>query len=491
MTRASGTLVVLMLAAQTAGAQPSADTVSRLDLIALHAERIGRANGEAIWPGFRPDTIPLAFVLPTHGTALFNWRGTLPEGFAPLANPRNAAWRDQQALGAASTGASLGGRAVAQVVVSSLDPASLLPVAIHEAFHVFQAASVKPGRRFGRGENSFYVSSYPVFEVENEMMFMREGELLAQALRAPTLEEKRELARQFVAIRRARHLRLDDPYALFDRASEMNEGLAQYAQVRALELMANDAQVPAEWRPLALKQLSEEGARLGNLTRNVTQSFRLRYYSTGPAQARLLDALAGQAGWKRQMMDRNETLQDALARVSGLDALETRAFIRAAAASDTARAGAASRAAIASLRALRAAQVDSALAAPGILLELSARNLPSEDFGSCGFDPQNLLQVTVTKQLHTRWWRPCAGPSLVAELNVPAVHDRTDGTIRAVIGAEADVKITVGGKSVTLADGENLDAAADVRIEAPRASIQSARANISRIGMILRITPVP
>jgi hypothetical protein len=190
-------------------------------------------------------------------------------------------------------------------------------------------------------------------------------------------------------------------------------------------------------------------------------------------------------------MDRNETLQDALGRASGLDSAEVRAFARAATPADTARVAAASRAAIAGLISLRAAQVDSVLAAPGILLELSARELPSKDFGSCGFDPQNLFQVTATKQLHRRWWRPCSGPALVAELNVPAVHDRGDGTIRAVIGAEADVKITVGGKPVTLAEGETMEAAADLRVEAPRASVQSARATLSRRGIVLRVTPLP
>jgi hypothetical protein len=190
-------------------------------------------------------------------------------------------------------------------------------------------------------------------------------------------------------------------------------------------------------------------------------------------------------------MDRNETLQDALGRASGLDSAEVRALARAATSGDTARVAAASRAAIAHLISLRAAQVDSVLAVPGILLELSARELPSKDFGSCGFDPQNLFQVTPTKQLHRRWWRPCSGPALVAELNVPAVHDRGDGTIRAIIGAEANVKITVGGRPVTLTEGEKIDAGIDVRVEAPRASVHSARAQVMREGRTLRIIPAP
>jgi hypothetical protein len=318
----------------------------------------------------------------------------------------------------------------------------------------------------------------------------REGELLDQALRARGVQRKRELARQFVAVRRARHRRLDDSFAQFDRASEMNEGLAQYAQVRALDLMTRDLQLPSEWRALARKQLSEEDERLANLTGNVTQSFRLRFYSTGPAQARLLDVI-GVPGWKRTMMERNETLEDALARATGMNAVEDQALALATRAVDTIRVGASARAAVARLKALRAAQVDSVLSRPGILLVLSAAELPGKSFGSCGFDPQNLLQVSSTVQLHTRWWRPCAGKALVSEFNVPSVHDSGEGTIRAVIGAEGQVKITVAGQSVMLADGQRLDAATDVRVEAPRASVHSAHATLSRIGISLRITPLP
>jgi hypothetical protein len=482
---------LIFLAPLTTLAQPRADTLAKLDSVAQHLTRIGRASGEKIWPGFRPDTIPVAFVLPTHGSVVLNWPGAVPSGYDPIPGVRNALWKDQRALGAASMGVTLGGRSVAQVVVSSLDPSDLLPIAVHEAFHVFESASVKPGRRFGRQENAFYVSSYPVFDEANEMMFAREGELLLKALRATNTAAKRDFARQFVAVRRARHRHLDDAYSQFDHASEMNEGLAQYALLRTLEIMIADQSLPADWRALARKQLAAQDARLADLTGNVSQSFRLRYYSTGPAQARVLDALSPGSAWKQELVDRNETLQDALGRLSGLDALEARLLRLATLESDSIRVAAIARTGIERLRALRAAQVDSALARPGILLELSASRLSSKDFGSCSFDPQNLFQVTATMQLHARTWRPCSGAALVAEFNVPAVHDRAAGTIRAVIGTEDEVKITVGGAAVALNDGQTLTAAKDVKVEAPRATVQSATASVSRSGRVLRITPLP
>lgn len=177
--------------------------------------------------------------------------------------------------------------------------------------------------------------------------------------------------------------------------------------------------------------------------------------------------------------------------MSGLDAAEANALRLATPRADSIRVSAVAQTAVSRLKVLRAAQVDSVLTRPGVLLELSARELPSRDFGSCSFDPQNLLQVTATMQLHTRTWRPCSGSALVAEFNVPAVHDRTVGVIRAVIGTEAEVRITAAGSPVVINDGQTLSAAIDVKIEAPRATVQSARANVSRIGRTIHVTPLP
>lgn len=74
---------------------------------------------------------------------------------------------------------------------------------------------------------------------------------------------------------------------------------------------------------------------------------------------------------------------------------------------------------------------------------------------------------------------------------MPAVHDRSAGTIRAVIGSEAEVKISVGGAAVVLADGQAIAAAKEVRVDGPRATVKSARANLFRSGRLLRIMPLP
>lgn len=483
-------VVTLCVLSGAATAQPPLDTGRILDSVARQAVRLGPASGPRLWPGFRPDTIPALFVLPGKGSFLFNWRGELPPQYAAVPALPGAAWQESGALGAASTASELAGRNVAQVVVGAPDPASLLATLFHEAFHVLQRVSAGPGRKFGKGENSYYVATYPIFSEPNETLFALEGRILAAALETISLTRKRELAREFVAVRRTRHRRLDGSFSEFDRASELNEGLAEYILLQTLELQASDQSLPPTWRSSARRGMEAARQRLAGLTGNVTQSFRLRFYSTGPAQARLLDALAG-VGWKSRLLAENQYLDEALAEASGLDTGEQRAFAQAVAAFDSGSIRREATAGIERLQELRVRQVDSLLSQPGLLLELSADALPRKAFDICSFDPQNHLQVTPTMQIQTRWWRPCAGRALSAEFNVPSVIDTERGTIRAVIGPETEVQLTAGGKPLVLADGQTIPEALDVLLQAPRANVRAPRARVTREGRMLRIAPLP
>jgi len=490
--RAPTTFVVVTLGVLggSATAQPPLDTGRILDSVARQAVRLGRDHGPTLWPGFRPDTIPALFVLPGKGSFLFNWRGELPPQYTAVPGLPGAAWQESAALGAASTASELAGRNVAQVVVGTPDPASLLATLFHEAFHVLQRVTARAERKFGKGENSYYVATYPIFSESNETLFALEGRILAAALETPGLTRKRELAREFVAVRRTRHRRLDGSFSEFDRASELNEGLAEYVLVQTLELQASDPSLPPAWRTSSRHSMEAAGQRLAGLTGNVTQSFRLRFYSTGPAQARLLDALSG-AGWKSRLLAENQYLDEALAEASGLDAAEQRAVAEAVVAFDSAAIRREVTAGIARLQQLRTRQVDSLLSQPGLLLELSAAALPRRAFDICSFDPQNHLQVTPTMQIQTRWWRPCAGRALSGEFNVPSVIDTELGTIRAVIGPETDIRLTAGGTPVVLADGQTIPEALEVQLQAPRANVRAPKARLAREGRMLRITPLP
>ena len=93
--------------------------------------------------------------------------------------------------------------------------------------------------------------------------------------------------------------------------------------------------------------------------------------------------------------------------------------------------------------------------------------------------------------MQTRWWRPCVGSSFTSEFNVPSVHDDEAGTVRAVIGPMQDVKLTVSGSPATLTDGQVIDNAANVHLDAPRANVQAAHAKISLRGRKLQIAALP
>lgn len=468
--------IALLLAPRVCVAQAPLDSLKELATAAREARRIGADHGESIWPGYRPDTIPLSFVLPSKGDVLFGWRGTLPPGYVAIAELPGAAWRDRRALDAASTGTVLEGRRVAQVVAGTMDPALLVGTALHEAFHVFEAASRRFGRRFGEGENAMLISTYPVFDTDNESAFALEGRILAAALDAPSRSAKRELARWFVAVRRERHRRLPAEFAQFDQMSELNEGLAEYALVRALQIEVREG--PATWRADAARALASRRALLRELTGSENLSLRFRFYQTGPAEALLLDALAGPS-WKARIVADNSTLQDMLESTSRLDD----AFVAALAAArhatnmTTLRADATAR--IEQLKASRRLKADSLLAGPGLRLVLAADSLPGKNFNPCGYDPQNLLQVTPTVRIQMRWWKPCAGGPTNAEFNVPSVYDETAGTVTAMIGDEREIQLSSKGQPIALRDGEALH---DVRAFklASRASWRGSRPCSSR-----------
>ena len=490
MRSTTTTVVALLLLAVPLRAQPPADTAVILARVGDEVRRLGAAHGEAIWPGFRPDTVPLIFALPGRGTLLVGWSGALPAGYAPVSGIPRAAWKDEGALGAASTGTSIDGRPAAQIRVRTLRATELVPTAVHEAFHVFQKSAQRPDRRFGRGESPMLVSRYPIFDARNEAEVSLEGRLLADALRARSSADVRSRVHEFLAVREARQRRLGAELAEFEAMAELNEGLAEYALVSALGWMAADAEATDSARAAARRDLASHDGRLDSLTADVAQSMRLRFYATGPALARLLDRLAG-ASWKQRLTSEDLSLQDALADASGYRQREAALRSAASRRHDASRLAREAAAGVERLKALRLRQVDSLLSRPGIRLVIDASAMAGGDVGNCGFDPQNLLRVSSAIEVHTRWFRPCNTRDTFGEFNTPVVHDETAGTITAVIGDEAAVTLRIGAAERRLADGERLTSATSIRVEAPLATYQAGKADVERRGNEIRLTLRP
>src|SRR3954470_9657954 len=139
---------VLCLALLQQVPQPPPPVTATIVTAYAWAARIGRDMGDSIWPGFRPDTIPVLYVVKGAGTLVLGWRGELPSGFTPIVDRPDAGWQSTADRGAASTGTELGGHRVAQVVVAdSANVASLVGLTTHEAFHVFEAVARKEGKK--------------------------------------------------------------------------------------------------------------------------------------------------------------------------------------------------------------------------------------------------------------------------------------------------------------------------------------------------------
>lgn len=484
----SGPIPALGIAAASLAAQePPRTLVSRLAAIDSAVVRVSATHPDAIWPAFRPDTLPVLYVIPGQGVLLLNWpRVEPPDGFTRIAGLDHAGWQSAAVRTAASTGTELAGRGSAQVFVfPDANDALLFGTTVHEAFHVFERARSRTGRRFGSGENPFLVSTYPVFDPENEAGVALEGRLLARALAARTPGALREAAQEFVAAREARQRKLGSEFANFETLGELNEGLAEYALVRVLELAAAESALP--WRADAAEEVRHHRLRLDSLTASVRQSLRLRFYVTGPAMGSILDRLAGRE-WRSTLEQGDLTLQEELAEACGYRDRERALLAHAADAVDTAALAREARAAITRLRATRRAQVDSILAQRGLVILLRADSIPGGGFGLCGIDPQNLLQVDSTILLHTRWVRPCGG-GLTGEFTTAAIQDKGAGTFTAVVGAEDSVRVTAGGNAVTLREGETMTVT-DLRVAAPGATLQMARAALRRTGRFLEVVPL-
>ncbi len=99
-------------------------------------------------------------------------------------------------------------------------------------------------------------------------------------------------AREFIAVRKMRQGELDSRFVEFEKGLESNEGLAEYAGIKAV-LAAIEA-ASRKRAAIPFRSFDKNGyiasrfERLRRITR-VGRNSRLRFYDTGAAQALLLD----------------------------------------------------------------------------------------------------------------------------------------------------------------------------------------------------------
>ena len=436
-------------------------------------DAVAEEAGARLWPGYRPDTIPVAFTFPDAGTILANWpEDRPPEGYARLSGAPGLAWRPAgEDATTANTAMVRGGRDWAFVRAAGLDAVELLGIAAHEAFHAWQAAARRAGR-YRPGENSFLVMEYPEFDAPNETAIALEGRLLAASLAADDPEERRESVHRFLAVREMRHRRLGPEIAAFETATELNEGVAQYVQLKATELAAASTGLvsAAEAEASVDAELDRLG---GELVTETEHSLRRRFYTTGAAMAYLLDEIAG-PDWKEDLAGSRLALHDVLAEASGYRAREA-ALVRSAREERGEGLESLAETTLADRREDRRARAREALSGPGLVVELAV-----EGAGLCGIDPQNLLQIDHRRVLHARILNLCLPGDGQALFRTPAVQDREGHTVTAVVGPEESVEIRAGGEEIPLEDLGRVEDAEGVEIDAEAFRLRAPRATLER-----------
>jgi hypothetical protein len=332
-------------------------------------DEVDRIASSELWPGFDPRRVPVA-IYDGRNTFLFR-HPSPPEGFVSLSS-RQGAWAFAGRHESVTSNApvKLGGVWTATVLLTperrttTRDDAATV---VHEMFHVFQRE-----RHAGWQANELDLFAYPFDDAEVLRLRRLESEALRRAADPAAARDASCWASAAIGLRRARFARMPKGAVAYERASEFNEGLAEYVEARAARRRGSG---------LTAAEFDAEG-------------IRHRVYLSGRALAFLLDRFAPK--WKQQLETGEKRSLDEL-----LEAVLPRAARRCELPASLQRA-ARLRAQndVAKLKSEREAARRDYLAREGWQLVLtSAEGAP---LWPQGFDPLNLRRVAASELLHTR-----------------------------------------------------------------------------------------
>jgi hypothetical protein len=349
---------------------PTAAPARQSGAAALFAvmDEVDRMGAAELWPGFDPRRVPVA-LYDGSNTLLFR-HPQPPEGFVSLSSRRGGwAFAGRHESVTANAPVKLGGVWTATALLTpdrrgtTRDAAALV---VHEMFHAFQRE-----RHADWQANELDLFAYPFEDAEVLRLRRLESEALRRAAGAARPRDAACWGASAVGLRRARFARMPKASVAYERATELNEGLAEYVEARAA------------------------GRRGSGLTAREfgAEEVRQRAYLTGRALAFLLDRFA--PGWKRQLeagekRSLDELLEAALPRARRCELpAPAREAAKVRARDD-----------VAELKAARAAARRDYLARDGWRIVLTpAEGLP---LWPQGFDPLNLRPLTGAELLHTR-----------------------------------------------------------------------------------------
>ena len=415
--------VTVIVYCSAAAARSQTEENAALDVDALVA-RFDELAQRDLWPGFDPRATPLAIYDGTH-TYLFRHPTPPPEFSKRTDGKDGLVMAGRHPAVVANSSAEIGGITTGTVQLESLRRKPLTDAAavvIHETFHVYQRTALP-----GWSGNIAVLFEYPVENGELLVLRRMETEALRRAL-APENDDWLRWTAAALEARAKRFARLEDKFTEYERGEELNEGLAQYVEMRASG--RGHAELPAEGFPAA--------------------AMRLRCYATGNAYGVLLDRVDSE--WRSKLSaEPKQSLDEMLTAAMGMRARDAAAF----SADETAAIRAAAERDIAALRQQRAERRAAFLAAEGWRIEIDASAAP---LWPQGFDPMNVEIVRPGEVLHARFVK-LGNDAGTVELHGQAglttamgAHPLFNGVKQLLItGLASEPTVEIDGDSVNLA----------------------------------------
>ncbi len=282
--------------------------------------RLQAELGEQLWPGYGRARIPIIIYNERHEFLIgadgppAPWTAVEGDDFGGKTYHRRTAAKPQAF--AVRVGNGWAGSMSSLEMLNRKAPLKMgreyyLMLVHHEMFHAFEASQAP--ERFRQALKVYAAEDrYPAGDKEFAAAWDKEGSLLAAALKAGEGVSVRSTVREFLETRDARRAKagLGADLLAYERELEWLEGLTKYVEIGLYDLAAARSGQPSysTYRPAAPYWRVAEFYRLEKLLSR--QEGDGRFYSSGMAQARLLDALA--PGWKEKVMRPGTFLEDLL-----------------------------------------------------------------------------------------------------------------------------------------------------------------------------------
>ncbi|HEV7906109.1 MAG TPA: hypothetical protein VGO96_19870 [Pyrinomonadaceae bacterium] len=376
------------------------------------------AARQTLWPNFDPRRVPVE-IYDGQTTLLFRHPAPPPE-FISLSS-RQGVWafpgRHETVTGNAP--AKLNNVLTATVLLkpdSRLSLTARAALVIHEAFHVHQ---IERHPNWRGNELELFV--YPFEDAELLALRRVETETLRRADAARDAKAAACWARLALNARRARFARLSKGAQAYERASELNEGLARYVEARAAR--KRTANLPA--------------------ADYAAEDLRTRVYATGHALALLLERFAPR--WSTRLeAGENLSLDELLAAALSQDSASTKNASSPVSScalpqsfAETARTRA--KVDVAGLSARRTRMRREFEGQDGWKIVVTAGT--GAPLWPQGFDPLNVLRVGSSDVLHTRFLKLGNAAGAIEILDQRALTE----------GASAEHPLFNGVRQLTLA----------------------------------------